>query len=69
MSEQETVKIGQKQKHLKILTEYIRVTDGIVKKGDYFTHLGSYNWEPVDTEDIGCDITHYDCLIRHKKNF
>ena len=61
------VKIGPKQKHIKVPDGYNVVKEGKVKQGDIFCAVGDYPkiyWQRVDDEDVGDDISYYDCLIR-----
>ncbi len=42
------IKVGSKDKHLKILDGYYLVKDGFIKKGDLCANIYEVNWEPVD---------------------
>lgn len=61
------VKIGPKQKHLKVPNGFFVVQNGFCLKDDMFAYVGNPNspfWHTVEKDDIGMPYDSFDCLIR-----
>lgn len=58
------VKVGPKEKHVKIPEGWRQVTAGECKKGDRYADLLRYAFLKVEEEDLGMPADSFDCLIR-----
>lgn len=61
----QVVKVGKKQRHLKIPDGWYLVTEGTFHKGDKAANLYEAVWEPIDDEDVGNPL-YYDFVIRKR---
>jgi len=67
MSEVPIVKIGDKQKHLKIPDRFVLVTSGQIEEYDKFANVGNPNqpfWQTMESDDIGQPVEDYEAVIR-----
>lgn len=58
------VKVGLKNRHIRIPTGWKLVKTGTVFQDDKFLCLATYCWEYMDSLDIGESVENYDYVIR-----
>jgi hypothetical protein len=62
------VKVGDKNKHLKVPDDWYLVIIGKCKAGDKFANLQTFEWHEVEEDDIGLDNTDFEVLIRENES-
>jgi hypothetical protein len=64
MTTNEPIRVGLKGRVVTIPEGHVRVTEGLVKKGDMYANVYSGKLFEVEWDDLDLPVDTFDCLVR-----